>query len=125
MVEDDLVQRHGDRLGRLEAHRGGALLLVLDLGNLHLANDDLLVGDAEAHSLGQPLGLEEVPERVRERGHVGHLAVTDDAGGELHARGAGDPIGGGLDSGDERAVEIQSDRATVGRFAESEGHLGS
>ena len=49
VVEHGLVERHRDRLGRLEADGGVALLLVLDARKLDHADDDLLVRDAEAH----------------------------------------------------------------------------
>ena len=48
MVEHGLVERHCDRLGRLEADGGVALLLVLDARKLDHADDDLLVRDSEA-----------------------------------------------------------------------------
>ena len=70
VVEDGLVQGHGDRLGRLEADRGLALLLVLDARQLDHANDDLLVGHAEAHVLGQALVGDEALERVGQGGGV-------------------------------------------------------
>ena len=124
MVQDHLVERHGDRLGRLEAHGGHPLLVVVDLGDLHLAHDDLLVADAEADALGKSLRLEEVTERVREGGDVGHLAVADHTRGELHARGARDTVGRGLDGRDERAIEVQSNRPAVGVLAQSQGHVG-
>ena len=48
-VEHDLVERHRDRLGGLEANRGLEVLALVDAGQLELADDDLLVRDAEAH----------------------------------------------------------------------------
>ena len=70
VIEDGLVEGHGDRLGRLEADRGFALLVVLDARKLDHAHHDLLVGDAEAHVLGQPLIGHEALEGIGERGGV-------------------------------------------------------
>ena len=65
VVEDRLVQGHGDGLGGLEPHGGLALLLVLDARQLDHPDDDLLVGHAEAHVLGEVLIRHEALERVR------------------------------------------------------------
>ena len=64
---------------RLEADRGVELGGVGDAGQAHRANDDPLVGDAEAHVLGQAVCGEEVLERVAELLGLLYLAVAEDA----------------------------------------------
>src|SRR3712207_1261675 len=97
---------------------------VLDLRQLEVAHDDLLVGDAEAHAPRQRVKLEEVLERLAEGGHVGDLAVGDDARRELGARRARDAVARGLDRGEEAAVEVEADDAAVRVLAKSEVHGG-
>ena len=50
-VEDGLVHRHRDVVGRLHLDGGGERLLVLQRRQVERADDDALVGDAEAHAL--------------------------------------------------------------------------
>ena len=50
------------------------------------ADDDALVGDAEAHARAEVVLGEERAQLVAERGHVGDLAVTQDAGAKLRPR---------------------------------------
>ena len=90
-----------------------------------MTHHDLLIGDAEPDALGQPLRLEEVPQRLGQRGHVGDLAVTDHARGEIHARRARDAIGGRLNRGEVRAVQVETDRPAVGMLAERQCHVAS
>src|SRR5689334_6401039 len=106
VIEHDLVERHRDRLGRLEADGHRELLGVVDLRQLEVAHDDLLVGDAEADAAGKVVRLEEVAQRFGERVDVRDLAVGDHAGRQLGADRAGDAVGTDLDSGDELAVEV-------------------
>ena len=53
VVEHRLVERHRDLLLGLEADRGLELLRVLDRRQPQGADDDALVGDPEAHPLGE------------------------------------------------------------------------
>jgi hypothetical protein len=125
VVEDDLLERHGDRLGRLEADGGGALLLIVDLRQVELTHDDLLVRDAEAHALRELVLLEEFLEGVAQSGDVGDFTVADDARGELDADCALDPVRVRLDGGEEGAIQVQAHRRAVVVLAESEGHSSS
>src|SRR6185312_2726923 len=54
-----LVERHRDRLGGMEAHRGGQLLFLLDEREVEVAHDDLLVRDTKPHARGKSGLLEE------------------------------------------------------------------
>ena len=54
-VEDRLVERHRDLVLRVEAHGGVELLAVVDRRQLDDADDDLLVGDADADALVEAL----------------------------------------------------------------------
>ena len=67
VVEHGLVERHGDRLGGLEADRGVALLLVLDARQLDHADDDLLVRHPEPHVARQAGGGGEALQVLAER----------------------------------------------------------
>ena len=81
MVEHSLVERHRDRLGRLEADGGVALLLVLDARKLDDAHDDLLVRHSEADVLRQSGLRDESLEGLGEAVVVDDLAVADEAAG--------------------------------------------
>ena len=63
-VEDGLVDRHRDLVGSLQADGGEQRLLVLHHGDVERAHDDPLVGDAQAHALGQVVLLEEGAQRL-------------------------------------------------------------
>ena len=60
-VQDGLVERHRQRVLRLEAHGGVELLALGADGQLDGADDDLLVGDADAHAAVQALVLRTTP----------------------------------------------------------------
>ena len=62
---------------------GGERLRVVERRQVERAHDDALVGDAEAHALGQLVLGEERLERLGERDGVGDLAVAQDAGPKL------------------------------------------
>ncbi len=83
------------------------------------ASEDRAVATAIAHLEANPASVGAT------RADVGDLAVADDAGRELDARGTLDGVGARLDGRDERAVEVQANRRTVGVLAESEGHGSS
>jgi hypothetical protein len=125
VVEHDLLERHGDGLGGLEADGGGALVLVVDLGDVELADDDLLVRDAEPDAARKAAVLEEVAEPLGQGVDVGHLAVADHAGGEVEAGGTDDAVGARLDGGHVAPVEVEAYGAAVGVLAHRESHGGS
>ena len=78
MIEHRLLERHRDLLLGLEAHRGLELVGVLDRRQPQGANDDPLVGDAEADPAAQLVLGEERAQRRRQHLGVGHLAVVED-----------------------------------------------
>src|SRR4051794_17250498 len=112
MVEHRLVEWHRDRLGRLEADGGVALLLVLDARQLDHADDDLLVGHAEPDALRQAGLGDEVLEGFSQAVAVHDLAVGDKARGQLGARAADDATTLYLGGGEVATVDIQTDGAT-------------
>jgi hypothetical protein len=111
-VDDGLVHRHRDVVGRLLLDRRGEALGVLDHGQVERAHDDPLVGDAEAHAPRQVVGLEELAKRLGQGGRVGGLAVPQDAGPQrddralLDGHAAVDLHFGG---GDVAGVEVEPD----------------
>ena len=115
---DGLVHRHRDVVRRGGADGGGERLRVLDDGGeVERAHDDALVGDAEAHALGQLVLGEERLERLRERDRVGDLAVAHDAGPELGDCAAGQGEGAvdaHLGGGEVAGVELEADHAGLG-----------
>ncbi len=54
-VEDRLVHRHRDVVGRLHLDGGGERLLVVERRQVERADDDPLVGDAEPDPVGEPV----------------------------------------------------------------------
>ena len=85
-VEHGAVERHRHLVLRLEADGGLELLAGSRRRKLEDADDDPLVGDADAHALVQLVGPEELAQRLGEGLDVGDLAVADDAGLERDAR---------------------------------------
>ena len=89
-------------------------------GEVERAHDDALVGDAQAHALGQLVLGEERLERLRQGDRIGDLAVAHDAGPKLgdSAAGQGDgAIGAHLGGGHVAGVELEADDAGVERNA--------
>ena len=58
VVEDRLVERHGDRLGRLEADRALALGLVLDERHVQQADNAVPHGKPQIHATSEVTLLE-------------------------------------------------------------------
>ena len=112
MVEHGLVERHRDRLGRLEADGGVALLLVLDARQLHHADDDLLVRHAEPDVLRQLGRRDEALEGLGEAVAVHDLAVGHEAGRQVEARAAHDATTLDLGGGKVATVDIETDGTT-------------
>ena len=112
MVEHGLVERHCDRLGRLEADGGVALLLVLDARKLDHADDDLLVRHSEADALRQPGLCDEVLQRLGEPVAVDDFAVADEAFRQFEACAAHDASALDLGGCEVATVDIQPDGAT-------------
>ena len=78
-----------------------------------MADDDLLVRDAQAHAARKVVGLEEVLQSLRQGGDVGHLAVGDDARGELDAGRTDHAVVVRLHRRQEASVEVEADRAAI------------
>jgi hypothetical protein len=87
----------------------GALGVAVDLGELDLADHDLLVGDAQPHVAGEVVALEEGAQRLREAIGVDDLAVVDRPVREPGADDALEASARGLNGGEEAAVDIESD----------------
>ncbi len=114
VVEHGLVERHRDGLGRLEADRGVALLLVLDARELDHAHDDLLVRHAEPDVLGEPGLGDEVLERLGQTVAVHDLAVGargPSGSSRLAPRTTRPAID--LGSGEIAAVDVETDDALI------------
>jgi hypothetical protein len=111
-VEDRLVHRHRDVIGRLHLDGGGQRLLVLQRRQVERADHDPLVRDAQPDA-GRELVLgEERLQRVRERGDVRDLAVAQDAGAKGSDGAALErqrPVDGDLGGGDVAGIEIEAD----------------
>ncbi len=112
MVEHGLVERHRDRVGRLEADGGVALLRVLDARELDHADDDLLVGHAEPDALGEAGRRDEVLQGLGEPVAIGDLAILNHAARQLDARAADDATALDLGGGKVATVDIQPDGST-------------
>ena len=116
-VEDGLVHRHRDVVGRLHPDGGGERLLVLQRRQVERADDDPLVGDTEAHALRDAVLVEERLQRLRQGGDVGDLAVAQDAGAkgghgatlERHRT-----VDGDLGGGDVAGIEVEADDRGLG-----------
>ena len=81
VVEHGVLERHGKLVLRLEADGRLDLLGVLEEGQVDDADDDLLVGQADADALVEALVLAvQGPQRVGQAIDVGDLAVADDPG---------------------------------------------
>ena len=116
-VHDGLVHRHRDVVRRLGLDQRGERLRVLGRHQVQRADDDALVGDADAHVLGQLVLGEEVLEGLGEAGHVGDLAVAEDAGAQARGGAARDgdvAIHGHLGGGEMARVELEADHAGLG-----------
>ena len=85
--------------------------VLVDPRQLELADDDLLVRDAEAHVPGQRAGAEDLLEHVAEGLGVDDLAVVHDTLGQLGADGRLDAAVGDRHGGQEVAVEVKPDAA--------------
>ena len=108
----------------MEAHGRLDLLLVVEVGQVDDADDDLLVGQADADALAEPLvGAIERAQGLDEAVDVGDLAVADDArlerqdGGVLDAQTAVDRDRGGDDAG---GVDVEPDEG-LGALGHGEG----
>ena len=91
---------------------GGERLRVLERRQVERADDDALVGDPEAHARGQVVLGEEGLQRLGQGGHVGDLAVAQDAGPERSDGAAVErqrPVDGDLGGGDVPRIEIEAD----------------
>jgi hypothetical protein len=113
VIEHRVLERHRKLVLRVEAHRGVDLLAVLEEREVDDADDDLLVGQADANALVQPpVGAIERAQRLGEALDVGDFAVADDAllewgdGGVLDAKAAVDRNGGGDDAS---GVDVEAD----------------
>ena len=112
-VQHGLVHRHRDVVRSGGAHGGLELLRIVDHGGeVERADDDALMGDAQAHALGKLVLGEERLQRFGECDRIGDLAVTHDAGPKLgdSAAGQGDgAIGAHLGGGHMAGVELEAD----------------
>ena len=115
VVEHRVLERHRKLVLRLEAHGGGELLGVLEVGQVDDAHDDLLVGEADADALVQALVLAvQRSQRFGQALDVGDLAVADDPGlerregGPLDADAAVDDDRRGNDAG---RVDVEPDES--------------
>ena len=125
VLEHRLLKRHRDVVGRLEADGGADLLRPLERRQIERAHDDALVGDAQADALAELVGGEQVAQRRRESLDVDDLAVADDAGGQLGARGALDRYvaGPGLDGGDVAGFDVEADDRFCFRVPHGSGQV--
>jgi hypothetical protein len=99
-------------VGRLHLDGGGERLLVGQRRQVERAHDDALVGDAQAHAARQVVLGPEGLQRFREGGHVGDLAVPQDAGAQGGDGAAGErhrPVDGDLAGGQMARVEVEAD----------------
>ena len=129
-VEDRLVHRHRDVVGRLHLDGGGERLLVLERRQVERADDDPLVGDPEPDPVRELVLGEEGLQRLRQRGDVGDLAVAQDAGAEGSDGAALErqrPVDGDLGGGDVAGIEVEADDRGLGggTLLEHVGDIGS
>ena len=81
MVEHGLVERHCDRLGRLVADRGVALLLVLDAGSSTTRTTICWLATPRRTLFGSPASATKSLERLGQTVSVDDLTVVDEAVG--------------------------------------------
>ena len=117
-VEDRLVHRHRDVIGRggLDGRGQRLRIVIADDVEIERAHDDALVGDPEAHPLGQLVLREEGLEHLRQSDRVGDLAVAHDAGRELGDGAAGQgegAIDAHFGGGEVARVELEAHDAGV------------
>ncbi len=111
-VDDRLVHRHRDVVGRLGLDGGGEALRVLDHRQVERAHHDALVGDAQPHAAGKVVGVEELAQRLGQGDRIGRLAVAQDAGPQRGDRALLDghaAVDVNLGGGDVAGVEIEPD----------------
>ena len=113
VLEDGLVELHGNVLLRLEADRGGDLLGGLQRRQVDGPHHDAVVGDADAHALAELVLGEHVAQDRRKRLDVDDLAIANDAGRQ---RGRGGALDGHLaraafDGGDVAGLDVESDES--------------
>ena len=109
VIEDRVLEGHGDGVAGHELDGSVALLGVLDPRDLERADGDLLVRDPQAHVAREVVGREEAPERRGEPGGVTHLALLDQSRREVCADGSLNVAVDDLDRGDVVTVEIEAD----------------
>jgi hypothetical protein len=112
VLEDGMLERHGDAVLGLELDGGGELLGVLDRREVDGAHDDALVGHAEPDALGELVVAEEAAQRGGVAFDVGDLAVADHA--RLERRGGraldheGAAGGAGFDRGHQAGLDVEA-----------------
>ena len=126
-VEHGAGKRHRHLILGLEAHRRGELLTVGHRRQFQHAQHSALVCEADPHALAEPSVLEELLQRVAERGLVIHLALADRIGGQRRAGGLldDDPaIDMRLHGGDISRLDIEADNIGATMAADREAEVG-
>jgi hypothetical protein len=116
-VQHGLLDRHRDVVGGERAGCGEQRLLVVHHRQIERAHDDPLVGDPEPHALGQLVLVEERAQRLRQRRRVGHVAVAQDARGEMDDRAARErerAVAVHLGRGEVAGIELEADEMGLG-----------
>ena len=111
-VQHGLVDRHRDVVGRDASDLRSERLGRRHDRQLQRARDDALVGDAEAHAVGQLVFGEERPQLLGQLHRVGGIAVTEDARGQLghgSTRERNGAVRAGDGGGDVAGVELEPD----------------
>ncbi len=115
-VDDGLLDRHRDVIGRLVLDGGGERLRVVDRRQVERAHDDPLVGDAEPDAARQLVLGEERAQLVAEGDRIDDLAVAQDARTEVRDSAARHR---------DRAVDVHfRSRDVAGIQVEADGDVG-
>ena len=117
-VEDRAVERHRDLVLRLEAHGRLELLAVRDRRQLEDADDDLLVGDADADALVEALVVaterRAAPSARRSTSTTSPSRTTPGSSGATAARSTDDAaVDGDLRGGDAAGLDVEADEGAV------------
>jgi hypothetical protein len=122
VVEDRLLERHGDRLGRLEANGGVALGLVLDERQVQQADDTVPDRQSQIHATSEVSTAEQLSKGLGELVGLRHADVGHSARRELDARRRGDALA--IDRYGRRTarVDMQADVSVGFRVEEFPRH---
>ena len=128
IVEDRVLERHGELVLHLELHGRVELARIGDRRRVDDAHDDLLVRHPDANALAEALvRAEQAPQRLGKRFGVVDFTVADDARLEWRECRPLDrdaAVDGHLGGGDATWIDVKADEVLV-TLGHAEGSAGS